>query len=370
MAIKRKKVRYAVIGLGHIAQAAVLPAFAHAENSELTALVSDDPEKRRELSEKYGVERAIDYDDLEDLFERRDVDAVYITLPNHMHHEFVVRAASAAIHVLCEKPLGVSTKECEEMIAAAEAAGVKLMTAYRLHFEKANLKAIEIAKSGQLGELRIFNSVFDMQVKPDNVRLDQEAGGGTLYDIGIYCINAARNLFRDEPDAVQAWSVSGDDPRFKEVDETTSAILHFSDERLASFTCSFGTADVGHYQIVGTEGDLRLDPAYEYVGALKHFLTVGGKTTTRTFRARDQFAPELIYFSNCVLRNKTPEPSGEEGLADVRVIEALYKSAETGERVLLSSFERKTRPEPRQEIHRPKIREPELVKVDSPTGDS
>lgn len=370
MAVRRKKVRYAVVGLGHIAQAAVLPAFAHAENSELTAIVSDDPQKRRELAEKYNVERAVDYDDLEDLFERRDVDAVYIALPNHMHHEYVIRAANAGMHVLCEKPLGVTTTECDEMISAADAAGVKLMTAYRLHFEKANLKAIEIVKTGQVGEPRLFDSVFTMQVKPDNVRLDAASGGGTLYDIGIYCINAARSLFRDEPDAVQAWSVRGDDPRFKEVDEATAAVLHFPGERLASFLCSFGAASVGHYQIVGTTGDLRLDPAYEYVGPLKHFLTIEGKKTTRTFRARDQFAPELIYFSNCILRNKTPEPSGVEGLADVRVIEALYQSTPTGERILLPPFERKMHPEPHQEISRPKVKEPELVNVASPTQDS
>jgi glucose-fructose oxidoreductase len=177
-------------------------------------------------------------------------------------------------------------------------------------------------------------------------------------------------LFRDEPTAVQAWSVSGDDPRFSEVDEATSAVLHFPGERLATFTCSFGAASIGHYQIVGTKGDLRVDPAYEYAGALKHYLTLEGKTKTRTFRARDQFAPELIYFSKCILRRKTPEPSGVEGLADVRVIEALYQSAAKGERISLAPFEKKERPSPAQEISRPKVKEPELVNVSAPSEDS
>lgn len=366
---RRKKIRYAVIGLGHIAQAAVLPAFAHAENSELTAIVSDDAEKRREIAEMYEIERAIDYDDLEDLFERRDVDAVYIALPNHLHHEYVIRAASAGMHVLCEKPLAVTAKECEEMIAATTLAGVKLMTAYRLHFEKANLNAIEIAESGQLGELRLFDSVFCMPAEPGNVRLEAVPGAGPLYDIGIYCINAARNLFRAEPDAVHAWSARGDDPRFEDVPEATAALLHFPGDRLATFTCSFGAASVGYYQVFGTKGNLRLDPAYEYVEALKHQLTVDGKQTSRTFRARDQFAPELIYFSRCILREETPEPSGREGLADLRIIEALLLSASTGEQVRLPPFERKMRPEPEQEIYRPKIAEPELVNVDSPSAD-
>jgi glucose-fructose oxidoreductase len=256
------------------------------------------------------------------------------------------------------------------MIEACAKAGVKLMTAYRLHFEKANLTAIEIVKSGRLGKLRLFNSVFNMQVEEGNVRLDREAGGGTLYDIGIYCINAARNLFRAEPDAVQAWSVRGSDERFREVDEATSAVLHFSDARIATFTCSFGAARVAQYQIAGTDGDLRVDPAYHYTGALKHYLTIEGKTTRRTFPERDQFSPELIYFSNCILKNREPEPSGEEGLADLRVIEALYRSADSGERVELPPFERTQRPTPDQEIRRPPVEEPELVHAESPSANS
>jgi predicted dehydrogenase len=365
----KKPIRYAVVGLGHIAQNAVLPAFAHAENSKLVALVSDDPEKRRELGEQYGIEQAVDYDDYEDLLARGDVDAVYIALPNNMHHEFVIRSANAGVHVLCEKPLAVTSVECEQMIAACEQAGVMLMTAYRLHFEKANLKAIEIAKSGQLGEVRLFTSTFTMPVRPGNIRIKRELGGGTLYDIGIYCINAARYLFQAEPNAVQALNVSGDDQRFDEVDEATSAILHFPGERMAAFTSSFGTASTGSYQLLGTKGDLRVDPAYEYQGPLTHFLTIAGKTTRKRFPARDQFAAELIYFSKCILQDYQPEPSGLEGLADVRVIEALYRSAASGERIWLPPFTWHARPNLSQEIERPPVREPELVNVAAPSLD-
>lgn len=367
---RKKQVRYAVVGLGHIAQVAVLPAFKHAENSHLAAIVSDDPAKRRELGEKYVVEQAVDYDDFDDLLQRREIDAVYIALPNHMHYEYVIRAASAGVHVLCEKPLGINSRECEEMIAAANQTNVKQMTAYRLHFEKCNLKAIEIVRSGKLGELRLFNSVFTLPVVEGNIRVKRELGGGTLFDIGIYCINAARYLFQAEPEEVQAWTIHTDDPRFQDVEESATCILHFPDQRLATFTCSFGTSPVGHYQVLGTQGDLRVDPAYEYSGALTHFLTIDGKTSRRTFRSRDQFAPELIYFSNCILRNRTPEPSGIEGLADVRVIEALYESAGAGgKRIRLPAFEADAPPHPSQEIRRPPIRKLELVHAQSPSGD-
>lgn len=364
----KRKIRYAVVGAGHIAQNAVLPAFANAENSQLVAIVSDDAEKRRELGEMYGIDCTIDYDDYPDLLARGDIDAAFIALPNHMHHEYVIRTAAAGVHVLCEKPLARTVAECEEMIAACEMAGVKLMTAYRLHFEKANLSAIEIAKSGKLGDVRLFTSTFTQLVQPGNIRARGETGGGTLFDIGVYCINAARYLFQAEPDAVQAFSVRGEDsPVDPDVDEATSCILHFPGERLASFTCGFGTTRSGYYQILGTKGDLRVDPAYTYQGPLTHYLTIDGKTTKKNFKQRDHFAPELIYFSKCIVQDFMPEPSGVEGLADLRVIEALYQSAASGERVHLAPFVWHPRPNISQEIERPAVEEPELVNVEAPS---
>jgi predicted dehydrogenase len=299
------------------------------------------------------------------------VDAVFIALPNHLHRDYTVRAARAGVHVLCEKPMAVTERDCEAMIAEADRNGVKLMIAYRLHFEEANLRAVEIVQSGKLGEPRIFDAVFTMQVEDeDNIRLRKEAGGGTLYDIGIYCINAARYLFRAEPIEVFAWTANNGERRFREVEEMTTAVLRFPDERLASFTCSFGAADVSAYQIVGTQGDLRVDPAFEFAEALKHRLTLDGKTRERTFPKRDQFAPELLYFSDCIMRSEDPEPSGREGLADVRVIRALYRSAATGRPVRLGPFEKRTRPELSQEIRRPPVRKPKLVKAETPSGDS
>src|SRR5262249_49834027 len=158
-----------------------------------------------------------------------------------------------------------------------------------------------VVRSGRLGEPRLFDSVFTMQVEEGNIRLGPpEKGGGPLYDIGVYCVNAARYLFRAEPSEVFAWSASIGERRFAEAPEMVSAILRFPVERFAAFTCSFGAADSGWYQVGGTKGVLRVDPAYEYAEQLKHQLTVDGKTTRRTFKKKDQFAPELLYFSDCV----------------------------------------------------------------------
>jgi predicted dehydrogenase len=365
----QQKIRYAVVGLGHIAQVAVLPAFAHAENSELAALISDDPEKRGKLGRKYKVKAQFSYDQYNECLRSGIVDAVYITLPNHLHREYSERAARAGVHVLCEKPLAVTEEDCLSMIRVAEENNVKLMVAYRLHFEESNLKAIDLVQHGRLGEPRLFDSVFTMTVKEGDIRLNpRELGGGTLYDIGVYCINAVRNLFGAEPMEVVAFSANKGDPRFRQCEETTSSILRFPGrERLASFTCSFGAADVSSYRVVGSNGDLLMDPAYEYAGELKQRVTINGRTRVRTFPKRDQFAPELIAFSECILTGAAPEPSGWEGLADVRVIRALYRSADTGQPVILEPFRKEDRPSLGHEIRRPAVAKPELVNTEAPS---
>ncbi len=365
-----RRLRYAVVGLGHIAQVAVLPAFAHArENSELVALFSDDAEKLAKLGRKYRLEHLFDYDEFEEGLEAADVDAVYIALPNHLHREYTERAAHVGVHVLCEKPMAVTEEDCEAMIDACDRNGVKLMIAYRLHFEEANLRAVELVQGGRIGEPRIFNSVFTMDVKEGDIRLNpRDQGGGTLYDIGIYCINAARYLFEDEPEEVLALTARKDDPRFVApgVDEMTGAILRFPGERLATFITSFGAADVSRLQVVGTKGTLVLDPAYEYAGELTHELTIGDRTRERRFPKRDQFAPELVYFSECIQTGEDPEPSGQEGLGDVRIIRALYASADAGGPVSLGPFDKHERPTMEQEIRKPAVRKPELVNTEAP----
>jgi glucose-fructose oxidoreductase len=363
----RRKVRYGVVGLGHIAQAAVLPAFAHARaNSQLTALVSDDPQKLKALGRRYRVDRLFSYDEYGDCLRSGVIDAVYIALPNHLHCEYSVAAARAGIHILCEKPMAVTEKECRAMIRTAEHAGIKLMIAYRLHFEEANMTAVKIVRSGKLGEPRFFESSFSMQVRPDNIRTDKKKGGGTLYDIGIYCINAARYLFSAEPTEVFAFSsAKKKDERFKEIDEMTSAVLRFPDGRLAEFTSSFGAADVASYRVVGTKGDMRLEQAYEYVYPIDLHVTVKGKTRKQTFRKRDQFAPELEYFSNCILNNRMPEPSGTEGIADVRIIEGLYRSAKSGKIVKIEPVRQTQRPSIKQAKQKPAVDKPALVHAES-----
>jgi predicted dehydrogenase len=364
-----QKVRYAVVGLGWFAQSAALPAFAHAENSELVALVSDNLEKRTELAKKYKVQHTYSYEAYDELLNSGLINAVYIALPNHLHCEYTVKAAIAGIHVLCEKPMAVTVEECETMIKAAADNHIKLMIAYRLHLEETNLEAVEIVSSGQIGEPRIFNSLFTQQTEAGNIRVKKQVGGGTLEDIGIYCINAARYLFQSEPIEAFATSASNGEERFSEVAEMTTAILRFPSDRLATFTSSFGAAKVSTYQVVGTKGDLRVDFAYSTQGDMKHTLTIEDKIQERTFSSHDQLASVFVYFSDCILKNMEPEPSGEEGLIDVKVIRALYDSIETGAFVQLDTIQRNQHPTKDQMIERPPAEEqPSVIHAASPSG--
>ena len=343
----KQKVRFAVIGLGYFAQRAILPAFHNARKvAELTAFVSSDPKKLKKLARRYGVAHTVDYDGLDELCRTDAIDAVYIATPNHTHRALVERVAPHGVHVIVEKPMALTEEDCEAMIRVCAENDCKLMVAYRLHFESANLSAIDLVKRGKIGEPRFMTSTFSFQVAAPNIRVNpREQGGGPLYDIGTYCINAARYIFRDEPTEVVALSARGDDERFANVEEQVSAILRFPGERLAQFTVGFGAESTGHYEILGTKGRLRVDPAYEYRGGLALELAIGDKKPKRRkFKAHDQIAPEIQYFSECILEGHDPEPSGREGLADVRVVRAIYRSIDERRPVALGGFDKGERP--------------------------
>jgi glucose-fructose oxidoreductase len=365
-----RKIKYAVVGLGWIAQESVLPGFKNAsKTSELVALVTDDPQKARKLGKEYKVATTVSYDNYDDLLRSGSIDAVYIALPNNLHADFTIRAARAGVHVLCEKPMARSVEECESMTHACQKHSVKLMIAYRLHFEPGNLKAIEIVNSGELGKPRFFSSIFGQQVPEGNIRLEKSSDGGPLMDVGVYCINAARYLFRSEPEEVVAFGATiKDDPRFEKIHEMASAILRFPGDRLASFTSSLGSASVDSYTVVGTKGDLRVSPGYGYHDKRELIRTVSGKGRTETFKRGDQFGAEIQYFSQCILADTTPEPGGLEGTADIRVIEGILESIRSGHPVRISYTGPVQYPGARQKIELPVVKPRKIVNARSPSA--
>ena len=288
------------------------------------------------------------------------VDAVYIALPNHLHADYSIRAARAGIHVLCEKPMAVTEKECRAMIQAAERAGIKLMIAYRLHFEEANMTAVRIVRSGKLGNPRFFTSSFSMQVRPDNIRTDKEKGGGTLYDIGIYCINAARYLFGAEPTEVFAFSSANKkDPRFKEIDEMTSALLRFPDGRLAAVLTRASARPtwpaIAWWARKATCDSTKLTSTFIPSSSMSRSRAKpGSKPFANEISLRPSWSTSPVVF----LTTRLQSPRGREGIADVRVIEALYRSAKRRRAVKIEPVRQTKRPSIKQTKHRPAVDKP------------
>ena len=357
------KLRFAVVGLGHFAQSAVLPALEHHESVEIGALVSGSPRKLDSLCKRYGVSQCVPYDGLDALLAAGDIDAVYVAVPNDVHAQMTLVAARHGVHVLCEKPMAPTEAECMQMIRACSQRRVKLMVAYRLHFETANLIAVEVARGGEVGQPRVFNSVFTLQVRAGNSRTQPRRGAGPLYDLGVYCVNAARYLFRAEPTEVTALKLHGGDPRFHAIDEAYAVALRFPDERVAQFTCSFGAYARSHYEVIGTDGILTLDNAYEYADDIRMTIEGPHGHKSRVFPKRDQIAAELEYFAKCILANIEPEPSGWEGLADVRILQAVQASARYGRAVPIEPVPRPRRPGLAQELEFPAREPPNLVDV-------
>jgi predicted dehydrogenase len=327
-----QKVRYAVVGAGWISQEAFMPSVAQTGNSVITAIVTGNKANALKLADYYGIEHVFGYEQYEAMLSSGLVDAAYIALPNSMHADFAIRAASAGVHVLVEKPLATSVAECEAMIAAAGRSGVKLMTAYRLHYEPGTVEALEAIRRGDIGDPRVFISVFSFQSAEANHRLKAEHWGGPLQDIGVYCLNAARHAFNSEPyEAVAIRGHGHNDPRFAEVEEAICATLKFPGDRIATFVASFGAAPLDMYRVIGSKGELEMSPGFRFETATRLRLTRDSQVTERSFPQVDHFSGQVAYFSDCILQDRSPDADGREGLADVRALLAIEAAARTGQ---------------------------------------
>ncbi|GAA0662863.1 putative dehydrogenase [Sphingomonas insulae] len=366
-----RKIRYAIVGLGDIAQEALMPGVAHTGNSEITALVSGDPEKLAKLGKTYGVKHLYGYDDFAALLASGEIDAIYLATPNWRHAEFAVPALEAGIHVLSEKPLDVSSAKAREIIAAAARGKAQLMTAYRLHFEPATLDAIRRIRAGELGDLIAFTSCFAQMVDPANHRASNGIEAGPLFDMAPYPINAIRYLFGAEPlEVVSAAATRHPEAGLGDLDDTFAVTLRMPGNRLAQFTVSYYANQVDSLTIAGTKGSIHMDPAYGFGQGLVHRRRIGDKESHETFKATDQFGGELQYFSDCILHDRSPEPDGEEGLGDLLVIEAIVEALRTKAPVTVAPLGRTRRidPDHQEQTLRP-VSVPTPVNASSPTRD-
>lgn len=345
-------IRYAVVGAGWISQEAFLPGVAQSGNSTIAAIVTGDLAKGAKLAAFHGIPQVVAYADYDALLASDAIDAVYIALPNSMHADYTIRAARAGKHVMVEKPLAVSVEEGEAMIAAADAAGVFLMTAYRLHNEPGTLAVLDHIAKGDIGTPLIFQSIFSFQMPPGNHRLKAEHWGGPLQDVGVYCVNAARHVFGEEPiEATATLTQPKDDPRFGEIEASIAATLRFPSGGLAQFVGSFGAAAVDNYRVVGSKGDLELDPGFKFEQPMKLRLRRNEVTVETTLPQTDHFGAQTAYFSDCILAGTPPEADGAEGLADMRALLAIEAAAKTGQ------------PQPVQSPPRPRHPTPDMLRL-------
>ena len=331
-------IRYAVVGAGWISQEAFIPAAAQSGNARVAAIVTGDPRKAGRLAEFHHVPEVVTYAEYDALLASDRIDAVYVALPNSMHADYAIRAARAGKHVMVEKPLARTAEEAEAMIVAARDGGVFLMTAYRLHNEPGTLALLEKVRSGAIGRPLFFQSVFGFQAELGNHRLKAEHWGGPLQDLGVYCVNAARHVFAEEPiEATATLHRPSDDSRFTEVEASIAATLRFASGGIAQFIASFGAAPIDAYRVVGSEGDIELDPGFRFETATRLRLRRDGNVEETSFARVDHFAGMIAYFSDCIATAEPPEVDGGEGLADMRVLLAIEEAARTGRAVAISS---------------------------------
>jgi predicted dehydrogenase len=309
-------IRYAVVGNGWISQEAFMPGVNQTGNSTIAAIVSGQHDKAAKMAAFHGIPKIYDYSEYDDMLKRREVDAVYIALPNSLHADYAIRAAKAGVHVLVEKPLAISLDESKAMIAAADKAGVWLYN---------------LVQNGAIGDPRHYHSCFSFQIAAGNHRLLAKHWGGALQDIGVYCINAARQAFAAEPIEVTAMDSMGqDDERFAQVPASVSAMMRFPKGRIANFFCSFGADTTDTYTVVGSEGHVTMHNAFRFEMARTVELRKGDKVERFEFPLTDNFSGQTAYFSDCILKKTRPETDGEEGLADMMVMLAIEESARTG----------------------------------------
>ena len=321
------KLRWGVISTANIGRAAVNPAIKASRNGELLAVASRDEERAREFADKWEIPQH--YGSYDALLDDASLDAVYIPLPNSMHCEWTIRAAERGKHILCEKPLALDADECREMDAAAEANGVKLMEAFMYRFHPRTQKMVEMVRAGVVGDLKLITSAFTFRLNnADNVRLRPEMGGGSLMDVGCYCVNVSRTIAGAEPVAVQAVAHQGPSG----VDEQMVGTLRFEDGLLAQFDSALNMVRRESCLVAGTDAYLTVPSAFlpgtDDVVIQEH----GGRdgTTEHTVAGVDEYRLMVEHFADCVLNDRAVRYSAEEAALNMTVIAALYESARRG----------------------------------------
>ena len=329
-----RELKVALMGLGGYANR-VAEAMKECNRARVTGLISGTPSKIRDWRARYGIPEAncYDYSNFDRIRENPDIDAVYVITPNALHREHTVRSAKAGKHVICEKPMAVNAAEAEEMVDTCRRQGVKLLVGYRMHFESNTLEIVRMRKSGELGKVLFFQGLSGFALgNPNQWRLKRElSGGGALMDIGIYSVNGARYMVGENPVWVTAQETKTDLVKFPEgVDETITFQLGFPGGAVASCLSTYAMSHLDRFFLNGTKGFAELQPATGYGPILGRTHKGALQLPHRTHQTvqMDEMAAMILE------DRKTEIPlDGEEGLKDMRILDAIYEAAKTGKKI-------------------------------------
>jgi predicted dehydrogenase len=327
-----KKFGFAMVGLGRISMQHLAPSLKASNKAKVTALVSGHRDKADKMAAEYGVpaKNIYNYENFDAIADNKDIDAVYIALPNSMHAEYTIRAAKAGKHVLCEKPMATTVADAEAMIAACKKADRKLAIAYRCQLEPTNLRAMELIRSGKLGKIQAIESANGFNIRAGEWRLNMKlAGGGPLMDMGVYSLNACRFLLGEEPGEIKAdWSVIDKDGRFNEVEENIAWSMKFPSGVVASCNTTYGANMPGFYRVHGSRGMIHVEPAFGYDGLRLTARIQGEQPIDEPNAEKDpaQFTREADHLVDSIVSGKEPKISGQEGLFDMKHMMEIYRS--------------------------------------------
>lgn len=331
-----RKLGFALLGLGNLSTHQLAPALQKTKYCRLAGIVTGTPAKAERWKRQYNIpdKNIYNYDTMVRMADNPDIDVVYVVTPNALHAVNAIKAAQAGKHVLCEKPMEVSTEKCQQMIDACKKAGRQLAIGYRLHFEPNNLECMRLGRTKPWGNLKMIEAGFGFKIgDPTQWRLNKAlAGGGSLMDVGIYALQAARYLSGEEPVSLTAIASSSDPVKFKQVEESMVWEMKFPSGLLARCASTYGFYGMNNFRVYAENGWWELSSAYGYGG-------ISGRRSDGQvidLGDMDQFAAEMDNFAQCILTNQPTPVPGEEGLRDIKIMMAIYQAVQTGRAVSLA----------------------------------
>ncbi|WP_128543755.1 Gfo/Idh/MocA family protein [Larkinella soli] len=334
---KKDRLGIALVGLGYYSTDLLAPALQQTKKCYLAGIVTGTPSKAEQWMKKYNLpeKNVYNYQNFDQIANNKDIDVVYVVLPPSMHREYVIRAANAGKHVWCEKPMAITERECQDMIDACRKNKQKLAIGYRLQHEPNTKQYVKLLRDGKIGKIKTVNCAAGyVENRTNHWKQKKELGGGVMYDMGVYSLQGARLATGEEPISLTAEQSTSRPEIYKNgLDETSVARLVFPSGAVANIRTSFGQ-NVNYLKVVGEKGTLNMEPYSAYAGVKGE--ATGGIVIDHPYQVPWQQANQMDDDADHILNNRAMPVPGEEGLKDIRIVEAIYRAAKSGQSVKLT----------------------------------